>query len=60
MKKLLKSKIYGSVNNTHSALLTEKVKYFSSKKKKKKKKSKSKSCVWEAQTRFPNALLVTY
>ena len=56
MKKLLKSEICGSVNSAHRALFTEKVKYFSSKKKKKKKR---KTCVWEAQTRFPNAPLVS-
>ena len=57
MKKLLKSKIYGSVNSAYRALFTEKVKYFGSKKKKKNQK-KRKTCVWEAQTHFPNALLV--
>ena len=56
MKKLLKSEICGSVNSAHRALFTEKVKFFSSKKKKKKKR---KTCVWEAQTRFPNAPLVS-
>ena len=38
MKKLLKSKICGSVNSAYRALFTEKVKYFNSKKKKNKTK----------------------
>ena len=41
MKKLLKSKICGSVNSAHRALFTGKVKYFDSKKKKKKKETQN-------------------
>ena len=41
MKKLLKSKICGSVNSAHRALFTGKVKYFGSKKKKKTKETQN-------------------
>ena len=40
MKKLLKSKIYGSVNSAYRALFIRKVKYFDLKKKNKNKNAK--------------------
>ena len=42
MKKLLTSKIYGSVNSAHRALFIRKVKYFDLKKKNKKNKRNAK------------------
>ena len=39
MKKLLKSEIYGSVNNAHCALFMGKVKHFGSQKKKKNRRN---------------------
>ena len=54
MKKLLKSEICASVNSAHHTLFTEKVKHFDSKKK---EKLKHKTCVWEAQMRFPKRTL---
>ena len=49
MKKLLKSEICGSVNSTHRALFTGKVKYFGYNQKKKKKKTQNVRLPLESQ-----------
>ena len=53
MKKLLKNKIYGSVNSAHCALFTKKVKYFS-KKKRKERRRRNVKCAFGKRA---NALL---
>ena len=54
MKKLLKSKICGSVNSAHRALFTGKVKYINSKKKKKKKTKQTQNVRLGSPKRTPN------